>query len=427
MNFSFLFLSQLIHRPVVERETGRKLGYISDIIADITKIYPNITALVIARHWFDPGQVLPLRCIEIPDDRTPVKAFDLEGALLPKINLAKNEILVRETFLDKQIVDISGARVVRVNDLHMLIEKCNIWIVHMDVGFSGLLRRLGWLPFYRKLVRWLVDYDLEDKFIQWKFVQPLADADSAGTLALKISYSKLSNVHPADLADILEDLGTDERETAFKALDIHTAAQTIEKLPLKMSLQLLSTLDNAVLGEILDELPLDEAVDLISELPRKNANAAFRNLPKKKVADLKELLKHSKNTAGSLMNTEFITIRFSATVGQALEKIKNEHEKAESIYYLYVLNDQNSLTGVLSLRQLLIAQPEQPVAEVMAGKVVKVGVDTHIEKIAQLFIKYNFHMLPVVDSHAKMKGIISVRDALEAFSPKIKDEVEGGS
>lgn len=427
MNFSFLFLSELIHRPVVDRETGKTLGYVSDIIADIAKIYPNITGLVVCRHWFDPGRTLPLRCIEIPNDRGPLKAFSLEGVLSPKITLAKNEILVRETFLDKQIVDISGARAVRVNDLHMLIEKCNIWIVHMDVGFSGLLRRLGWLKLYRRVVRWLVDYDLEDKFIQWKFVQPLADADSAGTLALKISYAKLSNVHPADLADILEDLGTDERETAFKALDIHTAAQTIEKLPLKMSLHLLGTLDNDVLGKILDELPLDEAVDLLSELPRKKANAAYRNLPKKKVADLKELLKHSKNTAGSLMNTEFITVKYNATVGEALEKIKNEHEKAESIYYLYVLNEQNSLTGVLSLRQVLIAPPEQLVTEVMASKVIKVGVDTHIEKTAQLFIKYNFHMLPVVDSHAKMKGIISVRDALEAFSPDIKDEVEGGS
>jgi len=427
MNFSFLFLSQLIHRPVLDRQTGKKLGYISDIIADITKIYPNITGLVISRHWLDAGQRLPLQCIEIPGDSGPLKAFSFEAELNPKITLAKNEILVRETFLDKQIVDISGARVVRVNDLHMLIEKCNIWIVHMDVGFSGLLRRLGWLELYRKLVRWLVDYDLEDKFIQWKFVQPLADADSAGTLALKISYSKLSNVHPADLADILEDLGTDERETAFKALDVHTAAQTVEKLPMKMSLQLLGTLENTALAEILDELPLDEAVDLISELPRKKTGAIFRNLPKKKVADLKELLKHSKNTAGSLMNTEFITVKFSATVGEALEKVKSEHEKAESIYYVYVLNEQNSLAGVLSLRQLLIAHPEQPVPEFMASKVVKVGVDTRIEKVAQLFLKYNFHMLPVVDSHSKMKGIISVRDALEAFSPKIKDEVEGSA
>jgi CBS domain-containing protein len=371
--------------------------------------------------------MLSLRCVEIPSDRSPVKASFAEGALKPKISLAQNEILVRETFLDKQIVDISGARAVRVNDLHMLIEKCNIWIVHMDVGFSGLLRRLGWLKLYQKIVRWLVDYELEDKFIQWKFVQPLADADSAGTLALKTAYSKLSNVHPADLADILEDLGTEERETAFKALDISTAAQTIEKLPLKISLQLLGTLENNVLAEILDELPLDEAVDLLSELPRKKANAAFRNLPKKKVADLKELLKHAKNTAGSLMNTEFITVKFNATVSQALEKIKSEHEKAESIYYIYVLNEQNSLVGVLSLRQLLIAAPEQPVAEVMAAKVVKTGVDMRIEKIGQLFLKYNFHMLPVVDSHSKMKGIISVRDALEAFSPKIKDEVEGSS
>ncbi len=427
MSFSFLFLSQLIHKPVIDRSTGRKIGYISDVIADITKIYPHITGLIISRHWFDPGQSLPIGCIDIPEAKGPVLAENALDSLNPKLSLAKHEILVRETFLDKQIVDISGSRLVRVNDLHLLIEKCNIWIVHMDVGFSGLLRRLGWLHVYQKLVHWLVDYDLEDKFIQWKFVQPLADAHSAGTLALKISYSKLSNMHPADLADILEDLGTDERETAFKALDISTAAQTIEKLPMKTSLQLLHTLSNDTLSKILDELPMDEAVDLLSELSRKKVNSVFRNLPKKKVLDLKELLKHSKNTAGSLMNTEFITVKSSTTVSQTLDKIRDEHEKAESIYYIYVLNEQRSLVGVLSLRELILAKPDQPVTEIMANKVIKVGVDTHIEKIGQLFLKYNFHMLPVVDSHHKIKGIISVRDALEAFSPDIKDEVEGGA
>jgi CBS domain-containing protein/sporulation protein YlmC with PRC-barrel domain len=427
MSFSFLFFSQLIHKKVIERESGRTLGYISDVIADVTKIYPNITGLIISRHWFDPGQFLPIRCIEIPETKGPVLADNAQTEMGPKASLAKHEILVRETFLDKQIVDISGSRLVRVNDLHLLIEKANIWIVHMDVGFSGLLRRLGWLALYQKIVHWLVDYDLEDKFIQWKFVQPLADSNSAGTLALKISYSKLSNMHPADLADILEDLGTDERETAFKALDISTAAQTIEKLPMKTSLQLLDTLSNDILAKILDELPMDEAVDLLSELSRKKMNSVFRALPKKKVIDLKELLKHSKNTAGSLMNTEFITIKFNILAGQALDKIRTEHEKAESIYYIYVLSEQNSLVGVVSLRQLIIAQPDQPVADIMATKVIKIGVDTHIEKIGQLFLKYNFHMLPVVDSHHKIKGIISVRDALEAFSPDIKDEVEGGA
>jgi magnesium transporter len=425
MPFSFLYLSQILDSPVLDRARGRRLGHVADVSADITKIYPNLTGLWVRPFWGRALFFLSAASVEIPESGRPILATLPETPVKP--DPVRDGLRLRETFLDKQIVDISGSRVVRVNDLHLLKEDANLWVVHMDVGFSGLLRRLGWLDPYRRAVKWLFNYDLTDRFIQWKYVQPVTDVRAAGTLALKVAYSKLSNVHPADLADILLDLGTEERETAFRSLDPDTAAKTLEKLPLRTALLLLGALPTETSAMILDTMPPDEAADLLAEVPRKRLYAYFRALPKKKVARLKELLAHARHTAGSLMNTEFIAVRFDMPAGQVLEKVISEKDRAESIYYVYVQSQSGTLAGVLTLRQLLGADPAKPVADLMASKVVRVRTDTRLEEVALLFLKYNFNLLPVVDSHNKLKGIISVRDSLESAFPQIKQETEGAS
>lgn len=426
MPFSFLFISDLLGRPVLDPDARLPLGRIVDLVADTTNLYPNVTGLILRRGLFGPLVRTPVPQVNITETGS-IQVQSSADAVVPKVVLSPKELLLCATFLDKQIVDVSGARVVRVNDLHLLNENSNLWVVHMDIGFSGLLRRLGWLRPYRFVVKWLFNYPLEDRFLQWKYVQHLGGAAPAGKLALNIASAKLSNVHPADLADILTDLGTQERVNAFQALDLPTAAKTLEKLPLKISVQICADLPVEPMAKILDILALDEAVDILSELGRKKTNALLKLLPKKKVASIKELLKHSKHTAGSLMNTQFISVRFDSTAGQAMEKIKAEIQRAESIYYIYVLSANNSLAGVLTLRQLLLADLQQPVTDIMNKKVIKVGVETRIEDVAQLFLKYNFNLIPVVDSHNKIKGIISVRDALESGIPEIKEEMGGSA
>lgn len=425
MAFAFLFLSQMLDSPVLDRTRGRRLGRLHDVSVDITKIYPNITGLWVRPSWGRPTFFLPAGNAEIPESGRPILATLPETAVRPTPE--RSGLRLREAFLDKQIVDLSGARVVRVNDLHLLKEDANLWVVHMDVGFSGLLRRLRWLEPYRRVVKWLFNYDLTDRFIQWKYVQPVTDVRAAGTLALKVAYSKLSHVHPADLADILLDLGTEERETAFRSLDPDTAAQTLEKLPLRTALQLLEGLPLETATSVLDALPPDEAADLLAEVPRRRLYAYVRGLPKKKATQLKELLAHARHTAGSLMNTEFVTVRFDTPAGQALEKVIAEKDRAESIYYVYVLSASGTLTGVLTLRHLLGADPARPVADLMVNKVVRVRTDSKLEEVALLFLKYDFNLLPVVDSHNRLKGIISVRDSLESAFPQIKQGTEGGA
>ncbi len=419
---SFIYLSQIINLPVVDGNSVR-IGRLYDVIADVHGMYPRINALIVRKGARKNLFYYPWKCIHtILEDRLVV-IEDPDRAKEP-FKLSASELRLRETFWDRQIVDIAGSKVVRVNDLHILKDGIKLWLVHVDVGFKGLLRRLGWLGFFNSAVKWLFAYELKDKFISWKFVQPITAADDVRSLSLRVSSSKLTQLHPADLADILIDLGAEERMLIFNSFDDATASDILQELPLKMRLMMAKSLEHERLARILDETPMDEVVDLLDEMPYETVSALYQILPGEKVAQIKTLLKHSDRIAGSLMNTEFVSAQESETAAQVLRRIKKVAEDIESIYYIYVLNDLDVPVGVLTLKQLLRAGSKTPIREIMRENVVRVRIDTHIKLVAQIFYKYNFTVVPVVDEYDRIQGIITIKDALEPVFPEIREETE---
>jgi len=418
----FIYLSEIIRLPVVDSNSKKVIGYTADVVATLREMYPRINALIVRKKMSSEKFYLAWNSVRELVENKAIFVSGLPGTPENKFSLSENEILLRETFWDKQIVDISGSKVVRVNDLHLLKENSNLWVAHMDVGFKGFLRRLGWLRLVEFVSRWLFSYEMKDKFISWKYVQPITTSDKS--LCLKIPHSKLAELHPADLADILLDLGTDERITIFAALDDSTAAKTFLELPLKIRLQIASALNYERFAHIINEMPMDEVTDLLPNFPKKTINLLFKLLPHEKVVQIKDLMGHSEHVAGSLMNIEFITVRHNLTAGDILNKIKTEHRKVESIYYLFVVDDSDSLIGVLTLKHLLLADPNTPVSQLMRKRVVKVRVDTDIKEVARVFYKYNFYIVPVTDKQNKIKGIITMKDALESIFPEMKEESE---
>lgn len=419
---TFIYLSQIINLPVVDIN-NRKIGKLYDIIADVHGMYPRINALLV-RHGFRKKLVYyPWKSIHTILEDSLVIIEDTDQMTEP-FKLSASELRLRETFWDKQIVDIAGSKVVRVNDLHILKDGIKLWIVHVDVGFKGLLRRLGWLRFFNSIVKWLFAYELRDKFISWKFVQPITASDDVKSLSLRVPSSKLSQLHPADLADILIDLGAEERMLIFNSFDDATASDILQELPLKMRLMMAKSLEHERLAKILDETPMDEVVDLLDELPYETVTALFKLLPEEKVGQVKALLKHSDRVAGSLMNTEFVSAQEQESAALVLRRIKKIAEEIESIYYIYVLNDLDVPIGVLTLKQLLKAGSKTPIGEIMRKNVVRVKIDTHIKLVAQIFYKYNFTVVPVVDEFDRIQGIITIKDALEPVFPEIREETE---
>lgn len=421
---NFIFLSQLVGVPVIDAATGRKIGKTLDIAAGLREMFPRVTALILREAGGRRKGYLPWKDVRRIEDDRAVYAETSEYLFGRELHPADNEILLKETFWDKQIVDISGSKVVRVNDLHLLREDLNLWLVHMDVGITGLVRRLGCSAFFNFVVNLIFSYKFKDRLISWKFVQPITNAIKSESLALKIHHSMLSELHPSELAEIVAGLGTDERITILNSLDDSTAAGTFQELPPKTRLQIAGIIGRDRLIGIIREMAVDEAVDLLADLPGKKAAILLRRLPKEKAAQVAELLKHSEHTAGSRMNTDYISAPSTATAGAVLDQIKAEAKKRESIYYVYALNGLGAVCGVVTLRQLLTAPADKPLLEFMRKRVVRVTAETSINDVSEIFSKYDFTVIPVVDRHNKMQGIITLKDAFDSFFDSIREEAE---
>ena len=223
----------------------------------------------------------------------------------------------------KQIISTKGYKIVRVNDLQLLIEdkakeSTNLWVVHIDIGIKGILRRIGILRPVNGAFRWVTDRDIKDEFVSWKYVQPTATSSVYASVQLKTDASKLSEIHPADLADILEDLGTDERITLIESLDNFTAAQTLQEMQFKNRLQIVESMEPVNLAPIINEMQMDEAVDLL-DIDTQKRQAVYTILTPEKVAELKELCTLPWYSVGSIMNTDFVTARAAESAGLVLE------------------------------------------------------------------------------------------------------------
>lgn len=421
---NFIFLSQIVGLPVIDLNTGKKIGRITDIVAALREMYPRVTGLMFRRGFRDIVRYIPWKAVKkVVEDRAIY--IDNPEACAGDLCLSENEILLKETFWDKQIVDISGSKVVRVNDLHLLKEDLNLWLVHMDVGISGLIRRLGWIKGANFITQSLFSTQLTDRLISWKFVQPIEPRiRSSEALSLKVHHSQLSELHPADLADIITDLGTDERATILSSLDMPTAAQTFQELAMKIRVQIAESISQERLIAMINEMAVDESVDLLSKLSKKKTTAILARLPADKAFQITGLLGHSERIAGSIMNTEFVAVRQSATASRVLEKIRTDSKKKESIYYIYILDDNEAMAGVVTLRQVLLAPPEKTVAEFMRRRIVKTRVDAKIDDVAEIFYKYDFTVVPVVDRQNRLQGIITMKDAFESVFSEIREETE---
>jgi CBS domain-containing protein len=423
---NFVYLSQMLGVKVIDYATGRTIGKSSDVAAVLKDMYPRVTGLVMRRPfslkkdfilWKDVKRIIDEKAIYVETSgRVP----------FTDMKFPENEILLKDIFLDQQVVDVSGSKVVRVNDLHMLREKENMWLVHMDVGYKGLVRRLGIDRPVETFMRWLFSYEMKDRLISWKFVQPIISAPGGSAyFSVKTQNMNLSDLHPADIADILEGLGTNERIAVLKSLDTASAARTFQELPMKIRVQVAGLIAQDQMVNLINAMAMDEVVDLLSELPKKKIHAILARLPLDKASNVNDLLKHSENIAGGIMNTEFISARQLETVAAVLERVKIESKKKESIYYVYVLDENAGLMGVVTLRQLLTNPPDKMIGMIMRKRVTKVRIETHIKDVAEIFQKYDFSIVPVVDKQNKIQGTITIKDAFEAaFRKEIKETEE---
>lgn len=429
-SFNFIYLSEVLDLPVFDLETNKKIGRIEDLSSTTSQVYPRVTGLIARVRGIKQPIYVPWSYVRIGAFQ---KSLSIDTAIFKESNGAKaseTEILIRKTFLDKQIISTSGYKLVRVNDLQLLVdssakENPNLWLVHIDIGFKGLLRRMGWLKVVNAIFRWIVSRDLKDKFVSWKYVQPTTTTNVYGAMHLRVDSSKLSDFHPADLADVLEELGTEERVSLVESLEPPIAAATLQEMPIAIRAQIAESLDPQKLALIVQEMQMDETVDLLEELSVERKTMLYTVLPQEKIGEIKELSKLSTVGIGSIMNTDFITVKENQTVKEVMKTVKQESKRAELVYYVYVLNEHDQLKGMVTLRSLLGAKQATVMTDLMRENLISVELDTSIKKVALIFFKYDFDAIPVVNEEGKIQGIITMRDTLKSVFPEIKKEAEG--
>jgi len=412
----FVFYSSLHARPVVDA-AGTVVGYLDDLAVSVAEMLPSVTALAIRRGRIEP---LPLtarwRDVESMDGpairlRGPVARL-VPGRRLP----SEPSFWVGQVLLDRQIIDTAGAKVVRVNDLHFLrVPTGDLHLVHVDVGFRGLVRRLGWSETIDALVRRIAPkarYLEAEALIDWRDVHPLARGGTGEVLRLSVGRTELHSLHPAELADILTELDGRERESLFGALAPDLAAQALTEVDPKIRVHLIASVPPERAADLLDRIPPDEAADLLAVLPEPQTSLLLERMEREEAQDVQRLLRYEQDTAGGMMTTEFATLPAHLTAAEAFERLRGLAPDVELIYYVYVLDSAERLKGVITIRQLLLVSPAARLEEFMRRDPVSVRPDDSPERVAEVTEKYNLLAVPVLDAQGKLLGIVTVDDVL---------------
>jgi magnesium transporter len=409
----FLFLSLILGKKIVGA-MGDTLGRVYDLTAEFVEPYPVVTGLIFSSAQKRNPVFLPWK--DVVDLAGDVSVAINSTRELSALNLRQGELLLKDDLLDKQVVDTDGAKIRRVNDLQFLKTSHGLHLVHVDVGFRGLIRRVGLTKPFDVILQTLFDYKLPNQLISWKFVQPLHSPD---LLRLNITQNRLGQIHPADLADILEDLDIKQRAAVFQALDVETAAETLEETDPKIQVSLINDLNSSKASDIIEEMSRSEAADLLGDLPKAKADGILKEMEKDIADDVKELLTHPEREAGGMMTTSYLSFRPSTTVQEALDKFRQEAADVDLVYYVYVTDEEERLMGVITLRDLILADPDKKLEEIMDDRVISVKLNDNDDTIAEHFAKYAVTAIPVVDENDRMHGTIIFKNLLEVIAPHL--------
>ncbi len=407
------FLSELLKLRVVEPQGGI-LGRVADLVVDARGFAPPVTGLVVA-NGYKARQFLPWSAVESLEPKF-VRAIPGAAAQLIPLDERHGQMLLGEHIFDRQIVDTGGAKVVRVNDLLLRRRGKGLILSKVDVGLRGLLRRVGLQGVTEAMLRFIFSYNLGDNLINWNLVQPVGSND---ILQLKISQNRLSRLHPADLADIIEDLDGPARERVFKALAVDLVAEVLEETDPKVQVALIRNMPDEQASDILEQMSPDEAADILQNMDAKRARTILQDMEHEQAAHVACLLDHDEETAGGLMTTEFLSLPPDQTVERALDLLRQKSEDLDVIYYVYVEDADGHLLGVVSLRELFNSNPKATLGSIMFTRLVAVQLEDEQDDVAELFAKYGLRAIPVLDKQGRLHGVLRFKALLEAVAPHL--------
>ncbi len=451
MATAIYYLSEIIGKPVRDPH-GQPVGLVGDLVVRLGESFPPVTGLTLKLGAAGRG-VGPLATFL---DWRQVSSVSPSGLGLSSARLdlqrfrrRSGELLLDADLMDQQVIDLDGRKLVRVNDVQLAAagrRGTDLRLAGIDVGERGLLRRLG----LDRLVTWLTEHTplkVPDRVIPWESVEPVDYADIApdqngdgagGTVwrgegrpglagGLRLTHEKLAGLHPADVAELVAQLSAPDRAAILESLEPETAAETLGELEPEMQADVLEDLPTAAAVEILSELPPDEAADALAEVSAERADELLKGLDVEDAEAVRELMAYPEDVAGGMMTNSYIALDARQTAQETIETLRRIAPPAEEIYYLYVVDEDGRLTGVISLRDLIVAPPTTRLADIIAdaGEVVHVPVDMPRDEVVETIDKYNLLAVPVTDEANRLVGVITVDDALAAALPEERRRLLG--
>lgn len=414
-----LYLSQMLGKPVLDA-AGSEIGTISDIAIATGEVFPRVTSLAFLGPDKTPFMLSWRKYVaEFDGDRVTlnVPAHEIRFSYLQP-----DEVLLHRDLLNKQIVDTQGMKVVRVNDLKLSESRNQLRLLGAEVGLRGILRGIS--PALEALVARttrLFGSELPENLIAWNYMD-LLDRDLS-QVKLSVTHKRLHELHPADVADILEQLSPSQRALVFTHLDNEAAAETISELEDELQADVIDDLSESRASDLLAEMDPDDAADIIGDLPYEKAERLLRLMGVEDAGAIRLLLGYKEKTAGGIMTPEVTVVTEEMTVEQVIEHLREVAEERESIYYVYVVEGDNKLTGVISLRDLLLARPTTTVAEIAEGELFTADPDDDQELVAEQMSKYDLLAMPVVDEQGRLLGIVTVDDALDVLEEEAEEDL----
>jgi magnesium transporter len=399
-----IFLASILDQPV-QGKSGEVIGKLDDLIVRVDQHYPTLSGLVVRdgrRRFFVPASHL-----QTLNGIAGIAKLASSTVDLQQFARRNGEVLLRQDVLDHQLIDVTGRRIVRVNDVQLALVEGSFRVIGIDISPQALLRRLG--------PRALAGRIVGRQIIDWADAQYLA---SAAPVQLKVSYDRLADLHPVDLARIVDALSYRESAEIVAALDNETAAETLEEVSDERVADLLEGMDQERAADILEEMTPAAAADALEDLADEVAEQLLARMEPEEAADVQAHLAFDEDSAGRIMTTDFVSVLSTATVGNALAAVRALEEVPDPLLAVYVTGPE-SLLGLVRLRNLILADPATPVTEVMDGDLPTVHPEDRAEDAARVLAEYNLLAVPVLDKGGRMLGIVTVDDALAVLLPEI--------
>ncbi|MEW6546560.1 MAG: CBS domain-containing protein [Bacillota bacterium] len=400
-----VFLSQLLGQQVRGPE-GQNLGRLRDLVALQGDESGLVHGYVVrgregGSFWIAAGELLYAARLVVPRPARSMRLYQEKPEY----------ILLGEDVMDQQVIDLRGRKVIRVNDIQLRWAEGTFRIMGVDIGPSGFLRRLGG-PGLARVGSVLVRAWQHPRILPWSLIEPLGRPGDP--LKLAVPWDKLRRLPPADLADIIDELDRERVVALFQTMDTAAAAEALAEVDDPATRKaLLEVLGAERASDILEEMSPDDAADVLGDLPQESARAYLESMQEEERRDVDELLHYPETTAGGLMTTEYIALDQNLTAEDTITLLRRLAPDAETIYYLYVVDPEGHLVGVLSLRDLIVASPDRRLVEIMTPQVISVPVDADQETVVDVMARYDFLALPVVDADNRLKGIITIDDVMD--------------